>query len=88
MQALDGRGGYAPPIPLDIRNEVRCVVDLQDFYAERIAALAKIWYELNECEVGTLGKCIMADPPFDLGLVAKAGFEPATRGFSGRCSTN
>ena len=58
-QALDGRSGEAPPVPLDVRDEVRHVVDAQEPYAERNAALIKIWYELNESEVGALENCIM-----------------------------
>ncbi|MGN0854572.1 MAG: hypothetical protein ACI4R9_03510 [Kiritimatiellia bacterium] len=54
-----GRSGEAPPVPLDVRDEVRRVVDAQKPYAERNAALAKIWYGLNESEVGALEKCIV-----------------------------
>lgn len=53
-QELDGRSGDAPPVPLDVRDEVRRVVDAQESSAERNAALIKIWYELNGSEVGAL----------------------------------
>ncbi len=58
-QALDGQSIEAPAVPLDVRDEVKRVVDSQESYAERNAALIKIWYELNESEVGALENCIM-----------------------------
>ena len=58
-QALDGQSNEAPAVPPDVRDEVKRVVDSQESYAERNAALIKIWYELNESEVGALEKCIM-----------------------------
>ena len=58
-QALDGQSNEAPAVPPDVRDEVKRVVDSQESYAERNAALIKIWYELNESEVGALEKCII-----------------------------
>ena len=58
-QALGGRSEEAPPVPLDVRDEVKRVVDSQESYAERNAELIKIWYKLNESEVGALEKCII-----------------------------
>ena len=58
-QALDGQSNEAPAVPPDVRDEVKRVVDSQESYAERNAALIKIWYKLNESEVGALEKCII-----------------------------
>ena len=58
-QALDGQSNEAPAVPPDVRDEVKRVVDSQEPYAERNAALIKIWYKLNESEVGALEKCII-----------------------------
>ena len=58
-QALDGQSNEAPAVPLDVRDEVKRVVDSQESYAERNAALIKIWYKLNESEVGALEKCVI-----------------------------
>ena len=58
-QALDGQSNEAPAVPPDVRDEVKRVVNSQESYAERNAALIKIWYGLNESEVGALEKCII-----------------------------
>ncbi len=50
-QSLDGQSNEAPAVSPDVRDEVKRAVDSQESYAERNAALIKIWYELSESEV-------------------------------------
>lgn len=48
--------------PLDLRDEIRRVLDTSIPYAERNAALITIRYTLNANEIAALEKCILEEP--------------------------